>query len=224
MQRHPGIEADEGFARHQRIVKSAGILRGIADDEWSVREDRVGTESRLATGLRRSESDGRFEPLTLFVDQTHQSDPRAAQLRGQLREGSSNPCSGAVSSTPHSRNTASRSSSFSGNAAFGMEYPCVGGQDQRCRQSLAQSTLLMGVRHRFAPRRQSSGITNATPLRRQDSLTGQPRPYNRPLNPIRNNIAHRFDELGVNDTRDQLFLSRSRNYPATLRCPRPRGN
>ena len=89
-QRHTGIEADMGFALHERIVGEARIGAGILDQEQIIFMDGVRAEGLVAGRFAHlAHALGRLEPLAVLVHQRHQRDGTIEQplrQRGQRVE------------------------------------------------------------------------------------------------------------------------------------------
>ena len=85
-QRRAGIEADVGIRPDQRVVGETFIGRSVVHDHQLGLQDRMRTERHVTRRLRGRQPDPRLEVLPVLVDQRHQCDRRAADLRGQEDE------------------------------------------------------------------------------------------------------------------------------------------
>jgi hypothetical protein len=86
-QRRARIEPYVRLARHERIVSQPIVLLRFGDDDQSALLDGVGAAEGHRTGdLRDRETDPRFEPLPIGIDQADERDWRAADLRGDNDE------------------------------------------------------------------------------------------------------------------------------------------
>ena len=80
--RRSGIEADAGVTGDERVVDEAIVARRVGhEEEIAGRGDRVGAEGDVAARLGHRHPHLRLEPLAVAIDQRHQRDRRAADLR-----------------------------------------------------------------------------------------------------------------------------------------------
>ena len=86
LQRHAGIEADEGLAPDEGVVREARIGQRVLDQEQAVLGDRMGTERFVARRLAGRHADAGLEPLAGMVDQADQGDRGVEHLRRQPRQ------------------------------------------------------------------------------------------------------------------------------------------
>lgn len=77
------IESDVGLSGNQRVVEEAIVFQRVVDDERGASKNGVTAERDVARRLLGVEPDGRFEPLSILVDQRHERRLDAEQPSGQ---------------------------------------------------------------------------------------------------------------------------------------------
>ncbi len=85
-ERCPRIEAHVRRADHQSARREARVFRRVLDHQHVVRPDRVAAERARARRRGHVPADARLRPLLVDVDQAHQRDRRAADVRSDPRE------------------------------------------------------------------------------------------------------------------------------------------
>jgi hypothetical protein len=86
LQRHAGIEADEGLADDHGMAGEALVLGRILQDEEVGLEDRLGVERHVGRGREPVETDLRLEAVAVLVDQGDRSDRRPTDLGDGARQ------------------------------------------------------------------------------------------------------------------------------------------
>jgi hypothetical protein len=82
-ERDAGVEADEGFAGHHRVIGESRIFVGVRDFHERLFGDGVPAERPFAGHFRNSQSLMRLQPLTVGVEKGHRRHRCAADECGQ---------------------------------------------------------------------------------------------------------------------------------------------
>jgi hypothetical protein len=86
-ERGAGVKADAVLGGDEWVVGETEVTRGVGHDHEVERlVEGVGAEGLVARRLLRLHADAGLEPLAVAVDDGHESDGSAADLRGELGE------------------------------------------------------------------------------------------------------------------------------------------